>query len=137
MTHSTDATDTTDRSDRSDPTDPTATVPDPDAEDVTDSELVAAVARVVARPIVEPADSFVLHAPLELLARSGPLRPARPGARPAAGRRLAALAEQYRAVGTPLPDPEPQTFPSAAAAAGALVDAIGAGDLDAADRAAS
>ena len=45
----------------------------------SDRRLAAAVADVVAVPKVAPADSFVLHAPLELLARTGLLavRPAR------------------------------------------------------------
>ena len=100
-------------------------------------QLVGAVARVVARPTVAPADSFVLHAPLELLARAGLLRHVRPDARHAARRRIVRLAEEYRAAGPSVPDPRPEAFDSPEAAATALVGAIRAGDLDAVDRAAS
>ena len=53
----------------------------------SDRRLAAAVAEVVAVPKEAPADSFVLHAPLELLARVGLLPAVRPEARegPASG----------------------------------------------------
>ena len=103
----------------------------------TDAELVGSVGRVVARPKVAPADSFVLHAPLELLARSGLLPHVRAADRPAARQRIAELGQQYSAAGESVPDPDPQRFDSPAEAATALTAAITDGDLDAVDGAAS
>ena len=37
---------------------------------LSDAELTDAVARVISHPKAEAADSFILHAPLELMARS-------------------------------------------------------------------
>jgi hypothetical protein len=102
-----------------------------------DAQLVAAVGRTIARPKIAPADSFVLHAPLELLARSGLLRHVRPDDRPAARERIVQLGAQYAAAGEPVPDQPAQRFDSPAAAAAALIGSIAAGDLEAVDRAAT
>ncbi len=53
-------------------------------DDLSDAELVAAVAAVVRTPRADPADSFVLHAPLELAARTALLPRVSPGSRAAA-----------------------------------------------------
>lgn len=102
-----------------------------------DAELVATVGRAIARPKIAPADSFVLHAPLELLGRFGLLRHVRPDDRPAARERIVQLGEQYSAAGEPVPDQPPERFDSPAAAAAALSRAIADGDLESVDRAAA
>ena len=57
-------------------------------DDLSDAELIAAVASVVRNPRADPADSFVLHAPLELVARAALLPRVAPGERSKArGRR--------------------------------------------------
>ncbi|HEY8215618.1 MAG TPA: hypothetical protein VIH82_00690 [Acidimicrobiia bacterium] len=103
------------------------------ADSSSDAELVATVGDVVQRPRVEPADSFVLHAPLELAARSALLpwvaRPARDEARD----RLRALATAYARAGDPLAAPRLRTFASPEDATVRLVAAIDAGDLDEVD----
>ena len=68
---------------------------------LSDAQLIDEVAAVLSEPKVEPADSFVLHAPLELLARAALLRYLPPAARPRARMRLAALAAEYQAAGAP------------------------------------
>jgi hypothetical protein len=106
----------------------------------SDAELVDAATAVVARPKRDPADSFVLHAPLELLARARLLRHVRAGDRDAARLRIAWLAATYEQAGESLPDPtlgraggpsvDDRDLDEIAAA---LAAAIGAGDLDAVD----
>lgn len=103
----------------------------------TDAELVAWAAESVSTPRRDPADSFVLHAPLELLARAALLPFVTPARRPIARLRLVALVDAYEAW-------EPAAF--AAAAAGSVPDPVAAaaglgaalalGDLEAADLAA-
>ena len=100
----------------------------------SDRRLSAAVADVLATPKVAPADSFVLHAPLELLARTGLLSYIRPGARDGARRRLVELAAKYEAAGEPVAPPAPVALTDREALARALVAAITAGELDDADR---
>ena len=92
----------------------------------TDAELVDAVATVVAVPRATEPDSFVLHAPLELLARTALLPLVAPTARPLARARLLHLASTYAhaAPGVALTDVEPTADP------GALLAAVAAGDLD-------
>jgi hypothetical protein len=100
----------------------------------SDRRLAAEVGEVVAVPKEAPADSFVLHAPLELLARVGLLPSVRPAAREAARQRLVWLAASYAAAGPPVdrtPSPE-DLDPSAAAAR--LLPALAAGDQDEVDR---
>ena len=112
-----------------------------DRSDPSDVELVADVARTIARPKIAPADSFVLHAPLELLARAGLLRHVHPDARADARRRIVRLGHEYEAAGPSLPE-EPPTVAesrddSPEQAATTLVGAIADGDLAAVDRAAT
>jgi hypothetical protein len=102
-----------------------------------DARLIRAVAEVCSVPKVDPADSFVLHTPLELLARAELLRHVAPDARRAARLRLLWLAAQYNEAGAPLrsaPVPADQ-FASIASASAALLDAIARGELDDVDRA--
>lgn len=111
---------------------------DPNDGGVSDAMLVAAVANVVRCPRVDNADSFVLHAPLELAARSALLPMVRPDRRADARSRIAAIADRFDAFGDGAAPPRRVEFESAAAGAVALGDAITAGDLEAVDeRAAS
>src|SRR4051794_20373397 len=72
---------------------------------VPSASLIRAAGEVIARPKVAPADSFVLHAPLELLARACLLRYAAPGAKEAIRRRIVWLAATYAAAGPELAPP--------------------------------
>lgn len=95
-----------------------------------DARLVALVASVVSRPRVDAADSFVLHAPLELAARAALLPHVAPEARERARMRLVALAAGYEAWGPPAPEPDTVDFASPHEAVAHLRSAIDAGDLD-------
>lgn len=97
-----------------------------------DQRLVEHAARVIGVPRREVVDgrfSFVLHAPLELLARAALLPHVLPTHRDRARQRIVALADGYEASGPPLDPPEPASFRSTAAAATALAAAVEAGDL--------
>jgi hypothetical protein len=97
-------------------------------------QLIGAATAVISVPKAEPANSFVLHAPLELLARAALLAYLAPDALPRARERIAWLAATYEAAGSPVDAPEPLAVESPAQAAAALVAAIGHGDLAAVDR---
>jgi len=101
----------------------------------SDAALGEAVGSVLAIPKVAPADSFVLHSPLELLARLCLLARIEPSARQGARRRLLWLAASYEAAGPGLPRPrlvEPaQPIDDVARR---LVASLEAGDLDDIDR---
>jgi hypothetical protein len=100
----------------------------------SDRRLAAEVAEVVAVPKEAPADSFVLHAPLELLARVGLLRAVRPDAREQTRQRLVWLAATYAAAGPSVERTPPVEQLDPADAADRLVPALAAGDLDEVDR---
>jgi hypothetical protein len=102
-------------------------------EELSDAELVAAVAEVVRRPRQDPASSFVLHAPLELAARTALLPKIAPAAREQARLRLVALAAEYEGSDDPIAEPPARDAGSAADESNRLLDAIAAGDLDAVD----
>src|SRR5689334_20398382 len=74
-----------------------------------DSHLIAECAAVIDAPKAAPPNSFVLHAPLELLARALLLERVPDGARPAARDRIGALAAAYAAAG---PAAAPDDVPS-------------------------
>src|SRR6476620_2565125 len=76
--------------------DPAAAAP---FAELSDAELTDSVARVISRPKAEPADSFILHAPLELLARSALLTLIEPQDRDLARRRMLWLGATYAAAG--------------------------------------
>lgn len=84
---------------------------------------------MVARPRVEAANSFVLHAPLELLARATLLPHVDPREHGTARLRLVELAAGYEAFGPAVGTPPPREPGSAQVAAGNLAAAIDAGDL--------
>jgi hypothetical protein len=96
--------------------------------------VVARAAQVLAVPRREPADSFVLHAQLELLARVGLLDRMHADRRDEALSRIDALAADFAAAGDPVDEPHPVSFDSTAAAASVLSAALDAGDLDEVDR---
>lgn len=100
-----------------------------------DAHLVAAVAETLAVPRAEMADSFVLHAPLELAARAALLPFVRPSGRDDARRRIVEVAEQFDAFGPPVRPPAPARFESTAEAAQRLTAAIDRGELDDVDAA--
>ncbi|HEU5084434.1 MAG TPA: hypothetical protein VFU14_13915 [Acidimicrobiales bacterium] len=77
----------------------------PAAADLTsaDTDLIAACAAAIDVPKVAEPDSFVLHAPLELLARAILLPQVPEPFRPLVRRRLQWLADRYRAAGPDAP----------------------------------
>ena len=98
----------------------------------SDRELVEAVAAAITPPKATPSSSFVLHAPMELMARARLLKLAPPGARPAGRRRIAEIAARYGRSG-PEVEPADRSYAGEAAAMSALEAAIPAGDVDEAD----
>lgn len=92
---------------------------------LSDQQLVAEVAATVGVPRLDVPphlNSFVLHAPLELLARAALLPLVLPDARDAARHRLRQLADEYAAAGTPAPAPPTVEFASTTEAAAAIGD---------------
>ncbi len=77
-----------------------------DTISVNDADLVTRCAAVIDVPKAAPPDSFVLHAPLELLARAILLERAPAEARPDARARMQWLADAYAEAG-PSADPSP------------------------------
>ena len=73
---------------------------------VTDADLIASCAAVIDQPKAAAADSFVLHAPLELLARAILLERVPESQRPLVRERMQWLAGKYAAAG-PTADPVP------------------------------
>jgi hypothetical protein len=103
----------------------------------SDVELIQAVAGVVARPRRDPADSFVLHAPLELAARAALLPWIRPEARQVARLHIFAIGKKYDDFGPAIDGGQPAgALPLNTDPVRWLTDALIAGDLDAVDRAA-
>lgn len=105
----------------------------------SDVELAAAVADVVRIPRRDPANSFVLHAALEVQARLGLLPMVAGPDRHLARLHLVAVAAQYEAFGPPLDeaiDP-PAPLGRRNDPTGWLTDALAAGDIGEVDRAAA
>ncbi|MDW3218152.1 MAG: hypothetical protein R8F63_06020 [Acidimicrobiales bacterium] len=103
-----------------------AAIANPDS--LTDDELIRAVSEVLS--VDRTLDnSFVLHSPLELLARADLLKRVSPAARDGARARLVSLAEIHHGSGDPIPLPE---MPGDGDV-DVLLGAIGAGDVDRAD----
>jgi hypothetical protein len=103
---------------------------------LSDAALCDGVATAIARPKEAEANSFVLHAPLELLARTALLPLVDPASRDRARARLAWLRDTYAAAGREVAPPVECGFEDPTRATGSLAGAIAAGDLDAADAAA-
>lgn len=105
-----------------------------------DRRLVELAAEVVGVPLGEvPVDqySFVLHAPLELMARSALLPYVAPSDREWARLRIVSLVAGYQNAGRPVPNPPEGAFDSFSDAATTLVEAIDLEDLDGVDTAAA
>ena len=100
--------------------------------EVSDRALVDAVAEAITPPKVTASSSFVLHAPMELMARARLLRVAPPAARPEGRRRIAEIATRYARSG-PQIEPKRRVYADEAAALTALTAAIPVGDADEAD----
>ncbi len=100
---------------------------------LSDTELTRLVGDRVRVPRRDPADSFVLHSPLELLARAALLPWVAPEGRARARLRLVSLLMRYE-------EAAPMVVPATRAEPGdpvrGLVEAVAARDLDAADVAA-
>jgi hypothetical protein len=104
----------------------------------SDASLADATAAALSLPRDKAADSFVLHAPLELLARVGLLSLVEPGGRDAARARIEELGEQFTAWGAAAQPPRrAATHDNAQDAVRALGDAISAGELEDVDATAS
>src|SRR5437763_7502158 len=99
-----------------------------------DRSGVAAATAVISVPKLAPADSFVLHAPLELLARALLLPFVRPAALPKARARIEWLAAKYAAAGDPVEQPSPVDVTSVNDGVGRFLGAVRAGELDEVDR---
>ncbi len=99
----------------------------------SDLDLATDVAAIVEHPRVEPPDSFVLHAPLELLARHVLLPRVSASHREIARQRFAELADHYEAFGPAIPPPGDRSFPTTQGAAAHLVAMINARELDEVD----
>jgi hypothetical protein len=102
-----------------------------------DDEIFDVAARAIAHPKRDPADSFILHAPLELLARRALLRLAPNPRRDAVRKRMLWVAAKYKRASEPAPPVAPVEYESVATARAALIGALAAGDLDAVDTAAA
>lgn len=98
---------------------------------LADAALVDAVAAVLSIPRADLPNSFVLHAPLELLARAALLPRVSPETREAARLRIVGIAAGFEAFGLPA-EPSEATFVTIGDATDAVVGALAAGDLDSA-----
>jgi hypothetical protein len=105
--------------------------------ELSDERLFDVTAHVVARPRQDQATSFVLHAPLELLARRALLRLVAPARREDVRKRMVWVAATYERVGHPLEPVTSHEFESFAAAGSALGGATRDKDLALVDAAAS
>ncbi|HEY3724187.1 MAG TPA: hypothetical protein VGN59_12610 [Acidimicrobiia bacterium] len=110
------------------------TLPTIATRDASDLRLVGEVAEVLAVPREDPADSFVLHAPLELIARTALLPYVDAARRPAARDRITAVGTELEAFGPPVARPAADELESLPSATEQLVAAVGRGELDDVDR---
>jgi hypothetical protein len=99
-----------------------------------DDRFLRWAASRLAVPRAAPADSFVLHASLELMARAVLLGLVPDELRDRARLRIAGLVDRYEAAGDPVDAPAPVTRPDPRRAADALVGALEVSDLDEVDR---
>ena len=102
--------------------------------EASDRKLVNAVAESITPPKVTPSSSFVLHAPMELMARARLLALAPPSARAEGRRRIAEIATRYARSG-PEVEPPTRSYADEGAALSALTAAIPAANVDEADAA--
>lgn len=104
---------------------------------LTDAQLFDHAARAISVPRHEAANSFVLHAPLELMARRLLLPLVPPKFRRSARERMIWVAALYEQAGDPVESAGPGAYPSVPDARRALLEAVGDGDLEGVDVAAS
>jgi hypothetical protein len=105
--------------------------------ELSDAQLFEIAARVIATPKRADASSFVLHAPLELMARRLLLPQVAPEQRRAVRERMLWVAASYERAAEPVEDPPARAFGSVDDARRDLLDAVTHGDLDAVDTSAS
>jgi hypothetical protein len=98
--------------------------------DASDARLVADIGDILAVPREDPADSFVLHAPLELVARAALLPFVAPDHRDRARDQITAIASEFQEFGPPVAEPSADGYDSVEIAAGRLTAAIDRGELD-------
>ncbi len=96
----------------------------------TDVELVAGAADVLATPRAGPADSFVLHAPLELLARAALLPYVRASSRERARARITDVATRFATYDALERSPDALPTGAGPEIVSMLLAAMGRGDLD-------
>lgn len=84
--------------------------------ELSDSALVAAVGERVGTPLIGEPNSFILHAPLELMARAALLPLVAPATRQAVRRRIAEIGRSHAACGSPAPLPDDEIAPGEARA---------------------
>lgn len=99
-----------------------------------DDQLVEAAITAITPPKIAQPSSFVLHAPLELLARAALLPLVRPDAHLLARRQIAAVAVRYAHAGPPIA-PVNTAHTQIDTALPALVDSLRCGDVEGADNA--
>jgi len=96
--------------------------------------LITKAAEVISVPKEAPANSFILHAPLELLARTLLLERVPPTSIDQARARIEWLASTYEAADPPMTPPAPLAVASHDAAVDRFVKALAAGELDEVDQ---
>jgi hypothetical protein len=106
-------------------------------DELSDAQLFDIAARVIATPKRGDASSFILHAPLELMARRLLLPQVAPDQRRAVRERMLWVAASYERAGEPVEDPRLRAFTSVDDARRTLFHAVTQGDLDTVDTAAS
>jgi hypothetical protein len=104
--------------------------------DLSDEQLFDLAANIISIPKRDPGGSFVLHAPLELLARRALLPRVAPSRRDAVRKRMVWVASTYARAGDPLEPVLTRDFDSPAGATASLAGATREKDLGAADAAA-
>ena len=103
----------------------------------SDDHLLEWATEIVGVPKQDPANSFVLHAPLELMARAALLPTVAAGARDLARARIVWMVLKYQTAGPRVRPPAPVSPGTAESAVDSLLKAIEASDLDEIDRYAS
>ena len=101
---------------------------------VSDGTLVQSVAAAITRPKLQIDSSFLLHAPLELLARAWHLQHLPPNRQEAARRRIAEIAVRYAGNGPEI-ESRPKAYPDTGHALSEACAALRAGNADAVDAA--
>jgi hypothetical protein len=109
----------------------------PGFTDLSDAQLFDRAASAVSTPRKQEANSFVLHAPLELMARRLLLPYVPPRLRRAARERMISVAARYERIGDPVEPPRAAAYSSTDDAGTALLGALAEGDLEAVDVSAS